>query len=269
MTDHHPRNDCPRTFTRLLRLVQVLFLAVGIAATGAGLAQEDEGDGGGSENPALHHVLIPAPNPRDAVAWYAAHFDGTPTTYHYRNAVRFGNGTMLVFEHLSPGTAQPTTLAHLGVFVDDPAAPALAGGPEAGDPPLAVDPAGIALKLYAGNGQSGLAYVAIHSPSPEDALARVAAIIGGTPEPIPHLSGQQGLRYGPAWLTFTKGETTEEGPEQRPVVVGWRIGDTDAMLSRIRERGASVTLGPARFPAHTITRTNGIDALTVELYEPH
>lgn len=208
-------------------------------------------------------------DPMACVAWYAAHFDGTPTSFRHHHAVVFENGTVMVFDRGPANSMAKTTLDRLGLLAANPdaLAKALGGTPASEDSPaLVTDPNGVRVALYRSADATGLVEVSVRAAEPSSILGQLSGILGGAPETLPVDPARRGIHYGPAWLSVAE-YVREDGAESgEPVIVGWESPDIEAVVARIRSQETPLALGPARFPEYTIVRLKAGDALIAEVF---
>ena len=242
----------------------------------------------------FHHVQIISASPSEAADWYARYLDCKPIPD--RNDAAACDGIELIFAAMpTMGSTQGTGVNHIAFsYADlsrkmaDLEAVGVRGsgvrlqrfddGATLREPAgffkhgFLFDPWGTRIELIEDPSREGFHHIHLSAMDPEATRAWYRTVFGGAPG---RLRGtEEGLRFGDAWLLFSKHSEGEPAPTRGRAIahIAFSVPNLAGQVPRLERRGVEFERMPG-VPAHGRTEaklglSRGPDNVTVALVEP-
>ncbi len=226
------------------------------------------------------HVHVLAPDTAEAAEWYAKHFNGEVTKAGPFDAVVFG-GCLVKFRRSVAETrgSEGSAIDHLGFSVPDLAAKMAelkaAGVAVVAEPKriesagfsyaFVADPWGTRIEVLDDADLQGFHHLHLKSPDPSATVKWYSEMFGGEIVTFKGMAALPAIRYEGMWLVVQQGEGVEPSTGHSIDHLGWKFGDFDAALGRLRAAGVRFATEPQPAERPTMAYILGPDDVKIEV----
>jgi catechol 2,3-dioxygenase-like lactoylglutathione lyase family enzyme len=225
------------------------------------------------------HIHLLVPDTKEAMNWYAEHFDGKTGKAGPFDAVWFDDN-LVKFRKSKPDTKGTvgSAIHHIGFAVPN-VAEKIAELKDAGVNVVleekasgagfhygfVSDPWGTLIELMDDTSVTGLHHIHLHSPNAKETTQWYADTFGGEITTYEQLPGFYNILYENVWLVVQQSGSVEPTTGRIIDHLGWRFEDYDAALKKFKEDGVEFALEPRPKDHPMMAYILGPDGVKIEV----